>query len=409
MRSSATENGGGSGVRSRLLSTTTWRRCSSPAPCQPELAVDETEALVGVALGGVDHVDEEARPSGARGTRAEADSSLAPSIRPGTSGDDELPVAAGRVHGAEHRLERRERVGGDLRPCVRDPAQERRLARVREPDERRVGEKLQPHLELGLVAGGVPVSANRGVWRVAVAKRAFPRPPSPPRASTSRWPGVARSTSSSSSPALQTCVPTGTARTASSPLAPCRRLPPPLPPRPPRYVAFVRNAERSRSVRVGDDHDVATTAAVAAVRPALGDEPRRKLSAPSPPRPAITCGCWPCRGTCAESQAVATDLVAQSHKLLRPRSRDAVGGRPTRCRRSACRRSSGTRPCPRAWRRLCRRGRGRAVAWAEPRAALADDDHPGLHVLAVEDLHPEHLRIRVAAAARGPEALLVRH
>src|SRR5439155_9163011 len=50
-----------------------------------------------------------------------------------------------------------------------------------------------------------------------------------------------------------------------------------------------------------------------------------------------------------------------------------------------------------------------ARARAEPRPALADEDHPGLHVLAREDLHAEHLRIRVATVARRAESLLVRH
>ncbi len=136
---------------------------------------------------------------------------------------------------------------------------------------------------------GRPVSAKRGVWRVAVAKRAFPRPATPPFASTSRRPGAARSTSSSSSPALQTCVPTGTARTTSSPLAPWRRLPPPFPPRPPRNVAFVRNTERSR--RSGSA--TITTSPPRPPSPPSGPPlgtnfSRRKLSAPSPPRPATT-------------------------------------------------------------------------------------------------------------------------
>ena len=49
----------------------------------------------------------------------------------------------GRVDRAEHRREGRERVVGDLRLRVRDPGQQRRLARVREADRRRVGEQLQ--------------------------------------------------------------------------------------------------------------------------------------------------------------------------------------------------------------------------------------------------------------------------
>ena len=45
----------------------------------------------------------------------------------------------------------------------------------------------------------------------------------------------------------------------------------------------------------------------------------------------------------------------------------------------------------------------------EARAALADDDHAGLDVLAVEDLHAQPLRLRVATVLRRAEALLVRH
>src|SRR5580765_2376853 len=51
----------------------------------------------------------------------------------------------------------------------------------------------------------------------------------------------------------------------------------------------------------------------------------------------------------------------------------------------------------------------RSRARLEARAALADDDHPGLHVLAGEHLHAEHLRIRVAPVARRAKSLLVRH
>src|SRR5438067_8001528 len=50
-----------------------------------------------------------------------------------------------------------------------------------------------------------------------------------------------------------------------------------------------------------------------------------------------------------------------------------------------------------------------AVAGAKARAALADEDHPRGHVLAGEDLHAEHLRIRVAAVPRRTESFLVCH
>jgi dTDP-4-dehydrorhamnose 3,5-epimerase len=51
----------------------------------------------------------------------------------------------------------------------------------------------------------------------------------------------------------------------------------------------------------------------------------------------------------------------------------------------------------------------RAVAGAELRAALAQDDHPGLDFLTGEDLHAEHLRVRVAPVARRAETFLVSH
>ena len=78
--------------------------------------------------------------------------SLAPSIRPGTSATVSWR-AVRRLDRAEHGRERRERVVRDLRLRVRDAAQKRRLAGVREPGERRVGEQLQPQLELALSPG----------------------------------------------------------------------------------------------------------------------------------------------------------------------------------------------------------------------------------------------------------------
>src|SRR5204862_6627303 len=51
----------------------------------------------------------------------------------------------------------------------------------------------------------------------------------------------------------------------------------------------------------------------------------------------------------------------------------------------------------------------RAGARAEARATLADDDHAGLHRLAVEELDAEALRIRVAAVRGGAKSFLVSH
>src|SRR5205085_5588164 len=46
---------------------------------------------------------------------------------------------------------------------------------------------------------------------------------------------------------------------------------------------------------------------------------------------------------------------------------------------------------------------------AEASPALADDDHSGLHRLAVEQLDAKALRGRVAAVPGGAESFLVRH
>ena len=71
--------------------------------------------------------------------------------QPGDVGDHELAVVA--VERPEHRLERRERVGGDLGLRAREPRQQRRLAGVRQPDEADVGEQLEVQVDAALLAG----------------------------------------------------------------------------------------------------------------------------------------------------------------------------------------------------------------------------------------------------------------
>src|SRR5919197_1288474 len=135
---------------------------------------------------------------------------------------------------------------------------------------------------------GSPVSANRGAWRVGVAKRRLPRPPAPPCATSARAPGAARSTTRRPS-SSKTCVPTGTCSSTSSPSAPCCCRPRPGPPWPP-WNHFSR-AKRERSRRSGS----ATTATSPPRPPSPPSGPplgtcfsRRKLSPPWPPRPAWT-------------------------------------------------------------------------------------------------------------------------
>ena len=164
--------------------------------------------------------------------------------QPGHVGDDELP-AVRSLDGAEHRRERRERIVGDLRPRVREPRDQRRLAGVRQPDERGVREKLEPELDLALLAGHADLCEARRLPRRRLRSACCRGRPVPPFATTTRAPGCARSATSRSS-SSRICVPTGTARTTSSPSAPFESRPPPPPPRPARSFWFGRNPERSR-------------------------------------------------------------------------------------------------------------------------------------------------------------------
>ena len=100
----------------------------------------------------VDHVDEHPRALEVREELVAEPDALARALDQARDvGDDEL-APVGRLDRAEHRLQRRERVVGDLRPRVRDAREQRRLARVRQPDERRVGEQLQVQLDVALLA-----------------------------------------------------------------------------------------------------------------------------------------------------------------------------------------------------------------------------------------------------------------
>ena len=116
---------------------------------------------------------------------------------------------------------------------------------------------------------GMPTSAKRGVCRLGPAKCLLPRPPVPPFADDDARARAARGRRRARSPS-KTCVPTGTASTASSPRAPFERRPPPPPPRPGAQLLVRPEAREVAPPQVGDEHDVAALAAVAAVGPAAG-------------------------------------------------------------------------------------------------------------------------------------------
>ena len=170
--------------------------------------------------------------------------SLAPSIRPGMSAMHEL--ALGAVERAEHRLERRERVVGDLRRGARQPREQRRLAGVRQPDEADVGEQLAAAARSTPSSPGSPRSANRGAWRVGVAKRLLPRPPS--RRARRPLAAPARRGRSARRPRRpRPACRAAPAHSSRSPSAPWRFEPSPWPPRAPCSARVRLKLCRSRS------------------------------------------------------------------------------------------------------------------------------------------------------------------
>ena len=105
----------------------------------------------------------------------------------GNIGEHEFaPVAADH---AELRLQRRERIVGDLRLGGAHRGEECRFSGIRQPDEAGIGDQLEPQPDRAFFAG-CPGLARRGARLVDDLKCALPKPPLPPRASTTRWPSV---------------------------------------------------------------------------------------------------------------------------------------------------------------------------------------------------------------------------
>ena len=130
-----------------------------------QLALDHR--VVGTGIGAVErreveHVHEQPRALDVREeVVAEAGAAARALDQPGDVGDHELAVVG--LERAEHRLERRERIGRDLRLRARDPGEQRRLARVREPDEPDVGEQLELELDRALLPRQAALGQPRGL------------------------------------------------------------------------------------------------------------------------------------------------------------------------------------------------------------------------------------------------------
>ena len=214
----------------------------------------------------VEHVDQQPRALDVgEEVVAEAGAGARALDQPGDVGDHELAV--GRLERAEVRLQRRERVAGDLRLRAREPRDQRRLAGVRQPHQPDVGQQLEVQLDEALLA----VEPLLGQPR-RLPHRAREAPVAPPAAAAAGQrdllPGRDEVVAGAV-PALDLRArrDADDQRLAVGPVA-LRALAVPA-----ALRAEVRPAAERLQVaqRVVDAHEhVAAAAAVAAVRPALG-------------------------------------------------------------------------------------------------------------------------------------------
>ena len=269
-------------------------------------------------------------------------------------GDHELALVA--FERAEHRLERRERIVGDLRRRAREAREQRGLAGVRQADEADVGasslscelEPAPPRRRARARRSAAPGGSRSrsACCRARPRRRARPSRAGPGAGGPSagrrdllrrRDLRAGRHASTSASPSRRGAASPRRGRRGRA--SACRRR---------------RNARRSRSESLADEHDVAAAAAVAAVGTALGHV---RLAAEAHAAVAARAGL---HLDVARSQCITSALLrgqADGRRRRRPsaapavcRSRRARGGRreadlPPRARR-ACRLCRSRRPRP---------------------------------------------------------------
>ena len=157
--------------------------------------------------------------------------SAAPGMSPGRSAITKLRSSSG-AHDAEARLERGERVVGDLGLGRGEARHQRGLARVREAHHAHVGQQLQLEVDPVLLAGPAEVRAARGpVGGGGEAGVAAPAAGArgPPRR---RWPALGQVPERlAGRRARRRWCRAGTRSTVSSPLRPCLLEPCPWVPR----------------------------------------------------------------------------------------------------------------------------------------------------------------------------------
>ena len=299
-----------------MFRTTICGRSSRPAPYAASSAsIVRQRSSASSSAESITCTSTRARSRCARNSWPSPTPSLAPSISPGTSAttscrpsDDSTVPSTGEsvVNGYSATFGRafEIRVRSDDLPALGRPTSAASARSFRRSS-------------ISRSSPGQPTSAKRGVCRLGPAKCLLPRPPPPPFATTTRAPGRARSATSSSP--SKTCVPTGTASTASSPRAPFESRPPPAPPRPARSFWFGRKPERSR--RRGSA--TSTTSPPSPPSPPSGPPrgtyfSRRKWIEPSPPRPATAVSrarSWNIAGTVLPSNSL---LLTRTWPFRRP-------------------------------------------------------------------------------------------
>ena len=88
--------------------------------------------------------------------------SCAPSIRPGNIGHHESALIVASTDHAQVRLERGERIIGDLGPGRRDARDQRGFAGVRKADQPDVGQQFQFEAQAFRSSPGLPSSCSVG-------------------------------------------------------------------------------------------------------------------------------------------------------------------------------------------------------------------------------------------------------
>ena len=338
-----------------------------------QLALDHRVVLLRVGAverREVEHVDQQPRALDVgEEVVAEAGAGARALDQPGDVGDHELAV--GGLERAEVRLQRRERVAGDLRLRAREPRDQRRLAGVRQPHEPDVGEQLEVQLDQALLAVETLLGHPRRLPRRA---RELPVPAPAGAAARERdlLPGRDEVVAGAV-PALDLRARrhADDQRLAVGPVA-LRALAVPS-----ALRAEVRAAAERLQVaqRVVDAHEhVAAAAAVAAVRPALGHV---RLAAERHDAVAATAGANLDLGAVMEHGRVTvaacprTQIPSSSSPAPPPASAPPPPApRPRPATASCSPRAPPTRSRP--WPRSSRRPRGhlrrhRVGATAEPR------------------------------------------